>query len=175
MIGLLLAFAVAEVVYGPEAEAQLDRYGVGAELVAFALSLPLWILLARAYGLYDRDEARTDHSTVDDMFGMFNMVTVGALDVLRGHLADGDRPSGGAGSSFLFWAAAVVLVALCRSAARALCRRTDSYVQNTVIVGAGARRAAGGQEAAAAPRVRRQPGRLRRRRQPRPVRRPRTS
>ncbi len=28
--------------------------------------------------LYDRDEARTDHSSVDDMVGIFNMVTVGA-------------------------------------------------------------------------------------------------
>ena len=47
------------------------------EVLVFAATLPLWLLLARAYGLYDRDEERTDHSTVDDIFGVFNMVTVG--------------------------------------------------------------------------------------------------
>ena len=36
----------------------------------FVATLPLWVLLARVYGLYDRDEERTDHSTVDDVVGV---------------------------------------------------------------------------------------------------------
>ena len=47
------------------------------EFLAFFLSLPLWLALARVYGLYDSDETRTDHSSVDDLFGLFNMLTVG--------------------------------------------------------------------------------------------------
>src|SRR3954464_4045403 len=45
-VGLLCAFAVAELVFGPEADASVDRFGTGAELAGFALSLPLWLLLA---------------------------------------------------------------------------------------------------------------------------------
>ena len=132
----MLAFALAEAVFGPEAQASVDRFGVGAELIGFVLSLPLWLLLARAYGLYDRDEARTDHSTVDDMFGVFNMVTVGAWTFFVVTWQTGvAHPK--VGKLLLFWVAAIVLVALARSAARAVCRHTDSYVQNTVIIGAG--------------------------------------
>ena len=39
--------------------------------------VPLWVLVARIYGLYDRDEERTDHSTVDDVVGVFQLVTLG--------------------------------------------------------------------------------------------------
>lgn len=34
--------------------------------------------MARLYGLYSSDEERADHSTVDDVFGVFNRLTVGA-------------------------------------------------------------------------------------------------
>ena len=37
----------------------------------------------------------------------------------------------------LFWLLAIVLVATARAVARSLCRRSASYVQNTVILGAG--------------------------------------
>ena len=37
----------------------------------------------------------------------------------------------------LFWGSAIVFVALARGVARSVCRNLDSYVQNTVIVGAG--------------------------------------
>lgn len=39
----------------------------------FALTLPLWVVLARLYGLYAGDEERANHSTVDDFFGVLNM------------------------------------------------------------------------------------------------------
>src|SRR3954451_16049971 len=65
VLGLLSAFAIAELVFGSETNTG-DAFGTETEVMAFLLSLPLWLLLARAYGLYSRDEARTDHSTVDD-------------------------------------------------------------------------------------------------------------
>ena len=43
----------------------------------FVVSLPVWVVAAKIYGLYDRDEERTDHSTVDDLVGVFHLVTVG--------------------------------------------------------------------------------------------------
>ena len=50
-----------------------------AELfVFFLISLPAWVVAAKLYGLYDRDEERTDHSTTDDVVGVFHLVTVGA-------------------------------------------------------------------------------------------------
>ncbi len=52
--------------------------GRRTEVVLFALTLPLWVVLGRLYGLYSGDEERANHSTVDDFFGVFNMLTVGA-------------------------------------------------------------------------------------------------
>ena len=77
----------------------------------FICSLPLWILLARGYGLYDSDEARTDHSSVDDLFGLFNMVTVGTwmFFTLTWLTGSPTRPSR---SCSLFWGSAIVFVAL---------------------------------------------------------------
>ena len=54
-----------------------DRVTPGFEYVAFLLAIPVWILLLRLEGLYDRDEERTDHSTVDDIVGVFRSVTIG--------------------------------------------------------------------------------------------------
>ena len=45
--------------------------------MAFLLAIPGWLLLLRLEGLYDRDEERTDHSTVDDIVGVFRSVTIG--------------------------------------------------------------------------------------------------
>ena len=36
------------------------------EWLALWSRIPLWILMAKLYGLYDRDEERADHSTVDE-------------------------------------------------------------------------------------------------------------
>ena len=62
--GLLLAFIVAELLVGPgRAPEPVD------EIIAFLLTLPAWVVVAKLYGLYDRDEERTDHSTADDLVG----------------------------------------------------------------------------------------------------------
>ena len=134
--GLLCAFALTEVVFGPDVPKASDSVGPSVETIAFLCTLPLWLLLARGYGLYGRDEARTDHSTVDDVIGIFNMVTVGAWSFFAlAWLTGAAHPA--VPKLLLFWAAAIVFVTLARSIARGFCRRTDSYVQNTVIVGAG--------------------------------------
>ena len=55
----------------------------------FVLSLPIWVLAARWYGLYDKDEERTEHSTTDDLGGVFHLVTVGVWVLYAGAWASG--------------------------------------------------------------------------------------
>ena len=61
-IGILLAFALTEVLFPPDVDPQFDRFGTQVEVLLFALTLPFWIVLGRIYSLYSSDEERTDHS-----------------------------------------------------------------------------------------------------------------
>jgi exopolysaccharide biosynthesis polyprenyl glycosylphosphotransferase len=135
VLGLGSAFAVAQASFG--AGLYLNgRFDVTEEVVLFLLVLPLWIVVAKLYGLYDHDEERTDHSTADDLAGVFHMVTVGMFLFLSGAWLTGlAHPS--MPKVLVFWASAIALVGLGRAAARALARRNVAYLQNTVIVGAG--------------------------------------
>lgn len=133
LTGLVAAFAISqmwETVHGA------DHFSVGAEYALLLLSLPVWVIVAKLYGLYERDEERTDHSTVDDLMGVLQLVTVGSWIVVLGTRATG-RFDPTVGRILVFWAAAVVLISTGRSFARAYCRRQLSYLQNTIIVGAG--------------------------------------
>jgi exopolysaccharide biosynthesis polyprenyl glycosylphosphotransferase len=42
-------------------------------------SLPVWIVVLKAYGLYDRDIKRISHGTVDDLPWIFHAVLVGSI------------------------------------------------------------------------------------------------
>lgn len=46
-----------------------------ARLASFAPVLPAWVLAAKAYRLYDRDESPTSHSTIDELPRLFNLLT----------------------------------------------------------------------------------------------------
>jgi exopolysaccharide biosynthesis polyprenyl glycosylphosphotransferase len=100
------------------------------------LSLPIWILLLKLHGLYDRDEEATDHSTVNEIVGVFHVLTVGTWSFFVVSRATDlvDLPLD---RLVLFWLAAVVSVPAIRAVTRAMCRRSLAYVQNTVIVGTG--------------------------------------
>ena len=133
--GLALAFLTAELVFAHDAAGihHVNRLG---ELLVFGATLPVWIVVAKLHGLYDHDEGRTDHSTADDLVGVFHLVTIGAwmifvVGVLTS-VADPKLPK-----IVVFWLAAVTLVTSGRAVARAICRRRIAYLQNTVIVGAG--------------------------------------
>jgi exopolysaccharide biosynthesis polyprenyl glycosylphosphotransferase len=105
----------------------------------FALVLaivPVTICLAQAQGLYTRDRERADHSTADDLAGILQVVTLASWLILALTVLSG-AGVGDAGASIFTWAAAIVLMTAFRAAARAVRRRRESYVQNTVIVGAG--------------------------------------
>jgi exopolysaccharide biosynthesis polyprenyl glycosylphosphotransferase len=49
------------------------------QLLWALLALPLWIVLFKAYGLYDRDHKRISHATVDDLPWVFHALLVGSL------------------------------------------------------------------------------------------------
>jgi exopolysaccharide biosynthesis polyprenyl glycosylphosphotransferase len=134
LVGLMAAFAISQLLIGLHAKGgHVDFWW---EIVLFGATLPGWIVVVKLYGLYDHDEERTDHTTVDDLVGVFHMVTVGTWLFYAGatltHVAHPDL-----NKVAIFWLLATLLVTLLRGASRALSRRHIAYLQNTVIVGAG--------------------------------------
>ena len=132
VVGLTAAFFTAETVM------RLRGWPVDLhrEALLFAATLPVWVLMARAYGLYARDEERTDHSTVDDLVGVFHLATVGAWILFAGLwvLAFRLPPLG---KVVTFWVATTITITAARAVARAIVRRHPYYRQKTIIVGAG--------------------------------------
>ena len=102
----------------------------------FVATLPLWVVVAKLYKLYDNDEERADHSTVDDLVGVFGLLTTGAWLSSAGAslsgLADPNLPK-----LAVFWVLGIGLVDACARLGPTIARRSAIYVQNVVIVGAG--------------------------------------
>ncbi len=134
LVGLTLAFVITEVSIGDVGPN--DTVSVGTETLLFLASLPLWAVVAKLYRLYDHDDERTDHTTLEDLVGVFHLVTVGTWLVVGAGWALG-LADPKVGKLLTFWALAIVLVTGARGAARAVTRRHFSFLQNTVIVGAG--------------------------------------
>lgn len=134
VVGLVGALLVAQWL-APSVDST-DAYSLQLEVFAFLLTVPAWIVITKLYGLYDHDDERANHSTADDFGGVFHMVTVCTwLVIVVTYLSDIAHPT--AQKLVVFWAAAIAFVCLARAGARALARRNEAYVQNTVIVGAG--------------------------------------
>jgi len=134
LVGLLAAFLIALRV--SESSSVVGTAAIRWEVALFVASLPLWALLARIHGLYDRDEERTDHSTVDDVVGVFQVVTLGTwIYVVATFALHLPHPS--FGRLVLFWLLAGLLIPVLRAAARVVGRRHAAYVQNVIIVGSG--------------------------------------
>jgi exopolysaccharide biosynthesis polyprenyl glycosylphosphotransferase len=70
--GILIALLVASVGFG----------GHRQELLWALPLLPLWIVVFKAYGLYDRDTKRISHATVDDLPWIVHGVLLGSLLML---------------------------------------------------------------------------------------------
>ncbi len=133
--GLLLAYLAAEGIasWRLGSDSGLNRFH---EFALFAGSLPIWILAARFYRLYDRDEERTDHSTADDLSRVFHLITVWTfLLYALSQASHWINPP--FVKLFVFWALAIPTVTALRVGARAYCRSQVGYLQNTIIVGAG--------------------------------------
>jgi exopolysaccharide biosynthesis polyprenyl glycosylphosphotransferase len=134
LVGLTIAFFAAQWVVG--AVGPSDRIHPEGEVLLFLGSLPLWIVAAQLYGLYERDEERTDHSGVDEFWRVLQLVTTGSW--LVSLLAWGTRVADPVGEKMIvFWALATACVTVSRALARLVARRSRVYVQRAVIVGAG--------------------------------------
>jgi exopolysaccharide biosynthesis polyprenyl glycosylphosphotransferase len=134
VVGLVGALLVAQ--WLAPAVDSVDAYSPGVEILAFLLTIPAWVVITKLYGLYDHDDERANHSTADDFGGVFHMVTVCTwLVIVVTYLSDIAHPT--VQKLVVFWAAAITFVCIARAGARALARRNEAYVQNTVIVGAG--------------------------------------
>jgi exopolysaccharide biosynthesis polyprenyl glycosylphosphotransferase len=127
VLGLALAFLVTQ---------PFPALPFWAQLLVLAGSLPVWIVAAKIFGLYDSDDVRTDHSTVDDLVGVFELITSGAWAFVAVPWVFGltGPDSGGAVG---FWLLAISLLVIGRVSVRTAVRRRLMYLQNTVIVGAG--------------------------------------
>ena len=171
LAGLTAAFFLSErlVSHTPG----IDRVDPTSERVFFLLSLPIWVIVANLAGLYDRDGERTDHSTADDIVGVFDVVTV-ATWVAVCHGVDDHLVLPSRSSSWRSGRLAVVPRDPDR-ALRALTSRKLFYLQNTIIVGAGDVGSADRPEIPQSPGVRAQPRRTRRRAAEGAARRPWTS
>jgi exopolysaccharide biosynthesis polyprenyl glycosylphosphotransferase len=134
VVGLLAAFGVAELLFHTRGAA--DPVGDWKRAIIFVLLLPAWVLVAKLYGLYDRDEERATHSTADEVVSVFHLITVGVWGFFATSWLVGLAHPNPAKLT-TFWVAAILGVTLARAAARALARRHPAYVQNTLIVGAG--------------------------------------
>ena len=134
VVGLVTAFVAAQRLV-PTAT-PVDTVVPQWELVIFGASLPFWVILARLHGLYDRDEERTDHSSVDDFFGVLQVVTIGTWGFLVGMLVlQVAHPT--LERLVVFWALAIGFVWLFRVLIRFVGRRQAAYVQNVLVVGSG--------------------------------------
>lgn len=131
ILGLTTSFFLVEVLFRND-----EGVGVGVETAVFIAVLPAWVVAAKLYGLYDRDEERTAHSTADEVVSVFHLITVGVwLFYAASWLVGLANPR--QAKLTAFWLLALAAVIGARSAARTLARRHPAYIQNAVIVGAG--------------------------------------
>jgi exopolysaccharide biosynthesis polyprenyl glycosylphosphotransferase len=135
LFGLSLSFLIASLLFGVGGS-RANHLGEIGEYAIFLFSLPAWVVVAKLYGLYDRDEERADHTTADDFSGVFHLVTVTSwLLYATAYLIPIAHPA--FPKILVFWAAAVVLIPAARALGRAYCHTRIEYLQNTAIVGAG--------------------------------------
>ena len=114
-----------------------DRGSVTATafLIALLPALPIWFVGAHVARLYVRDEQRPEHSTLDELGPIFQLVSVTTWLCAAGmYVAGLTVPRYGL---LAFWAASLALITVGRVTARAVVRRHPAYTENTVVVGAG--------------------------------------
>jgi exopolysaccharide biosynthesis polyprenyl glycosylphosphotransferase len=106
--------------------------GGSVQLPALA-AVPILIVLVKVSGLYDRDANLLRRSTLDELPALFQLAT---LSTLLLWLAGGAVVTGGidAGQALILWASLFALMAVLRSAARALARRVTP-VERCLFVG----------------------------------------
>jgi exopolysaccharide biosynthesis polyprenyl glycosylphosphotransferase len=120
----MLAAADATAVLAATAIAGLGAASLAGEFWAAAL-LPLWIVLAKLHGLYDRDHRAVRHLTVDELGSILAWATVGtALSMPLLSLTPAGAPT--ASGAVRSWLLLALLAPLLRGSARILWRAWTS-------------------------------------------------
>jgi exopolysaccharide biosynthesis polyprenyl glycosylphosphotransferase len=133
-VGLVMAYVAARLTY-PEKPFLAGSYSGTEEFEIFLATLPLWLAVARLYGVY-RHDADADHSTADDAPAVVNLMTLGAwLLYVVTHLTGWAEPD--LGKVVTFWGVAIAATLLARGVARLISRHSMAFVQNAIIIGAG--------------------------------------
>ncbi len=127
VLSLLASFGAMQVLARPGAVLEDQR--------VLLLSLPLWILLNKLLGLYDRDTILLDKSTLNELPAVAQSIALGSTLV---YLFAPELLGGAVGRReiLVFWFAAVVLTPLLRWLARTYIRR-GLAPERCVIVGSG--------------------------------------
>ena len=134
LLGIMCAFFLSTAVVPNGSPG--TRVGPSVEALLVVASLPLWLVLFKLNGLYERDEERADHSTADDLFGVIQVVTLGVWSVaVFAYISGAASPE--LQRLTLFWLLTITTVSCFRAFARGICRRHPGYVQRVVVVGEG--------------------------------------
>jgi exopolysaccharide biosynthesis polyprenyl glycosylphosphotransferase len=131
LLGLGISYLLTALFWG-----HAGAFGSSKQLAVFCATLPCWLAVADVQGLYRADYERADHSSTDDIVGVFYMVTAGVWAFLVASRFVGTTTPG-ASALVTFWAVAICLLPLARIVARRACHQSSSYIQNTLILGAG--------------------------------------
>lgn len=134
LYGDVLGLIVAMCLYGL-LRSGAPTPGPSSALLA-AAAIAVTILVVQLLGLYDKDRERADHTTADEIFTIFQAVTLSTWLVLAASFVTGSALGDPRGIVVL-WALASTLMLCARVAARAVGRHQRSHVQRTVILGAG--------------------------------------
>ena len=114
--------------------AELGSLSMAAAFWTVAL-LPIWIVLAKLQGLYDRDHAALRHLTADELGSIVAWATVGTA-VTMAAVALTPAGSPGIGAAVRLWFALLVLAPALRGLARILWRRWTPPA-SVLLVGSG--------------------------------------
>jgi exopolysaccharide biosynthesis polyprenyl glycosylphosphotransferase len=117
----MLAFADGLAVVLATGAASIGELSAAEAFWAAAL-VPVWLLLAKLHGLYDRDHRALRHLTVDELGSILSWATVStAVAVPLLALTPAGAP--GAGGAVRLWLGVIVLATLLRGVARFVWRR----------------------------------------------------
>ncbi len=114
----------------------ISRLAGTGDLLLLVAALAAWIVVASLFGLYGHDAELAYRPTTDDLPGIFQAATTTTwLLVAALHLTGMARPP--LGIVTVVWLGSMPAVAVARAIARGRCRHSPTFLQNTVVVGAG--------------------------------------
>lgn len=135
VVALTMAFLITELTLGV-GTGRSNRLPDGQEYLLFALSIPVWVFLANLHGLYNRDETRADHGTVDDIGSVVQLVALGGWALVAAAWVTGLADPYPV-KLVMFGLLAVCLITVGRGGARAISRRQTARLQRVLVIGAG--------------------------------------